>query len=601
MFRWAEHSTIPEYTHEMLHYRNAMVKEINFVFSDSYAKVTSDDSLHKEFEKFKDFREKTANRISSDAVRNKVWLDLMMDIFKASLDFTAADLYIKYFNIPNDAINADFYFFMKSAGSVYEQLIKDKAFRSAFEFLHFYKISDALLEFEHLLSKAIETKSDAGLLHLLDNITEGPYDKLLKDDNTRKKLEKSYDQAEQDKKVPEARKIAEVLNDSDRKKRIAALDAMMSSKHNEAIDKIKEIRDKSGFKPIVKEYYSVVLNNAKSSNSMEHYKIAFSYAVCGNLGGNGDKRYIQEPAGKLFEHYVSKLDASEADFYEADKYKDDCDPKLVQDTVALKMLELVHKNDHGKAKHIKKRFVVEFNPGEYKAEEKIRKFFRNLTETYGQYDIPKGEENLLTALDISELFNFHKSEIEGVHVLLCKFYLMHKLFAKAKKHYLPNNRELYDLIVKQVNSFIKIRDFDGAYGVLDVIPLAYGRKEKDERTKEVIQLIEGDDTSFKDLETAIILDDIYDLKHLSNSFFHLSFEQGLNGGNAGIQFLVDMKIPFGKKINCCGKISLANTIKKLIAVDKISAELLAKSYEKYSHPDIIDYIFYFFKKMFGAC
>jgi len=128
MFKWIERSNIPQYTHEMLHYRNAMAKEVNFAFSNQSENLESDKDLQEQFERFKDHREKTGNRIKKESERNNVWLDLLLDVFKSSVDFTAADLFLKYFNIPNEAINADFFFAMREANSVFDQLIRDEAF-----------------------------------------------------------------------------------------------------------------------------------------------------------------------------------------------------------------------------------------------------------------------------------------------------------------------------------------------------------------------------------------------------------------------------------------------------------------------------------------
>lgn len=601
MFVWSDRTSMPDYSHEMLHYRNAMVKEINFIFSDKYNKLTSNSQLQNEFEKFKDIREKTGNRITDESVRNKIWVDLLLELFKSSLDFTAADLYIKYFFIPNDTYHIDFYFHMKETGSPYNQLIKENAFKSAFGFLHFFQISDALLEFEHLLKTAIKEKNDRGLLYLLDHIIEIPYDKLLKDDETKKMLGKYYESAEKERKIVEARKIADVLKDPDKQKRTAALDAMINNNHRDAVEQLKSIRDKKSFKPTVKEFYLQAMQKGKQSKDMDEYRIAYAYAVHGQLSENGDKNLIQEPAGKLFEYCVTKPGASEVDFYEADKYRNDCNEKLVRDAVAIKMLELIQNIDGAKAKHVKKRFMVEFKDGDYKSIETIKKHLRTLTETYGVYDVPKGEETLLTALDIAELYEFSKSEIEAVKVLLCKFFLMHKKFDKAKKYYLHHNRELYELIVKQINSFIKANDFEGAYGIITAIPLRLDRADEEEVKKTINSIAGEEESSFKDLATAITLDDIYELRELSKLFYTRTFTYGLNGGADGIQFLVDLEKPFSKHMDACSKFGLTHMLKNLIATDKISADLLNQSYGKFTHPDIFDYFAYFFKKLFGRC
>ena len=601
MFVWAENVSFPEYTHEMVHYRNALVKEVNFAFSNRYEKVNTDKVLNEELERFKDFREKTGNRIQKDSERNKVWLDMLLEIFRSSLDFAAADLFLKYFNIPNEAIATDLYFIMQEPGSEFRQLIDNEAFNTAFEFLQFFPVSEMLVEYENLLKTAVQKDNSSAVLFLLDYINDTPYDRLLKDSETQKLLEKEYDRAEKRKRIVQAHRLADVLKDSDGKKRVAALEAMMHNNLKEAINYLKEIRTIAELKATIKEFYANAMKKGVKNMDVEEFKTAYAYALYGKLGKNGDMQYIQEPSGKLFEYYVTKTGATEVEYYEADRYRNDCSEKFVQDVVAKKMLELIQNNDRAMAKHLKKRFRVEFEPGEYKTEDEIKKFYHTLTETYGVYETPKGEENLLTALDIVELFGFPAEEIEEVKLLLCKFYLMNKIFDGAKKYFIAGNKELNELAVKQINTFISTRDLAGAYGVLEAIPVRFSRSDHVERKKDVKMLTSSDDIPLKDLETSIIFNDIYELKSLSKSFYRHAFIQGLNSGADGIQFLADLNIPFKKRMDACCKIRLTHAIKRLIVEDKISADILHRSYEKYVHPDILDYISYLFKRIFGAC
>ncbi len=482
MFTWVERLNLPEYTHEMIHYRNAMVKEVNFAFSDQYSKLQANKNLLEQFERFKDHREKTGNRIQKDSSRNRVWLDMLIDIFKSTFDFTAADLFIKYFNIPNEAVNTDFYFIMKEDNSVFHHLIKDESFNTAFQFLHFFPPSEALAEFQYLLKTAIDRDNEDAIYHLVDNILLEPFNNLLKDDETRNLLKKEYEIAEKEKRIAEARKIAQVLKDADLTKRVDALDAMVKNNYTDAINHLKGIANFSGFKPIVKEFFDNAIGKGEQTQDNEQYKIAFSYAIYGKLDDD-DKKYSEIPAGKLFEYYVTKPNASEVDYYEAEHYRDSCNESFVQNAVAKKMLELIHNNDRTHAKKLKNRYKIVFQTGGYKFEEDIKKYYRNLTETYGSFDVPKGEENLQTALDIAEFFNFHPEEIDNIKFLLCKFYIINKIFESAKKYYTEKNPELYELILKQLNSFIAMRDYGGAYGLFEAIPITISKKRSRGKTK----------------------------------------------------------------------------------------------------------------------
>ncbi len=373
MFKWVERSNIPNYSHEMLHYRNAMVKEINFAFSSQGKELETNKILQEQFERFKDHREKTGNRIQKNSERNIVWLELLLDVFKSSVDFTAADLFLKYFNIPDEAINEDFFSIMREANSVFDQLIQDEAFNTAFQFLNVFPPVEALTEFQHLLKTASEKENSKAILVLAENILLVPFDSLLRDEDTRKILKKEYDKAEKEEIVSDARKLAEILKDEDLLKRAKALEEMLKNNHNEAITQLKEIVGISEFQPLVEEFYGQVLDKGKQDGDVEQYKIAFSYAAYGKLNIK-DKQFTEEPAGCIFKYYLTQSRSGETDYYEAEQYRDSCDESLVQNTVAEKMLDLIKDNDRVFAKNLKNRFKVVFQPGEYKFEGEIKKY-----------------------------------------------------------------------------------------------------------------------------------------------------------------------------------------------------------------------------------
>jgi len=601
MYTWTERHSIPEHTHEMIHYRNAMVKELNFVLSDRYEKIKLDDSVREEFEHLKDLRGKTANRIQKEHERNKVWFDLIYEVLRESLDFKAAEYFIKYFNVPNEAIAVDFYFLMEKDNSIYQQLIKEQAFNSAFGFLRFFPPTDVLHEYTDLLKTSARVKNNSAFLFLIEHLNQEPYDKLLRDNETQSLLLEEYKKSEKEKRLVEARKIAELLKDEDRIHRVSAMEAMINKNRDTAIAHLKEIRNIDDFKSIIKEYYKYAMQDGMKNNDVELFKLAYAYASYGKLSEDGDKKYTQEPAGKLFEYYLTKHGATEAEYFEADKYVAHCSTRFVEDVVAKQMLSLINKNQSPQAKYLKDRFSVEFHPGDYKAEVEVKKFFQNLTETYGIHELPKGEENLLTALDIALLFNFRQKEIDEVNLLLSKFYLIHKKYDKAKKHFVQGNKEITELVVNQLSTLINARDYDGAYKLIQALPVKFTSETRYLKKREVKEITNTDEIVPDQLTKAIITDDIFELKLLPDKFIYQAFEYGFSSGQTGIQFLADLSIPFKKHIEACGKISLYNLIKKLIAEDRISAEILQRSYENYTHPDIFDYIIYILKKLLGLC
>ncbi len=146
-----------------------------------------------------------------------------------------------------------------------------------------------------------------------------------------------------------------------------------------------------------------------------------------------------------------------------------------------------------------------------------------------------------------------------------------------------------------------MKEYDGAYGLFKAIPIQFHRSDRENRRKDVKSLRSNEDVTLRQLGHALVLDDIYELKVLPNSYYRDAFVRGLNSGADGIQFLVELSAPLKKKIESCTKIRLSNAIKRFISSDRLSADILNRTYEKYVHPDILDFILYFFKRILGMC
>ncbi len=601
MYKWVERNTLPDYTHEMLHYRNAMVSEINFAFSDSFAKAKDDTTLQEKYENLKDFREKTANRIKRDSERAKIWLDMLLDLFRNTLDFTSADLFLKYFNIPNDAIFTDLYFIMKQPKSIYQGLVKEQALQSAFDFLQFFPQGEAIAEYGKLIHEAINHKNTEAFMSLAEHMPVTPFDRLLNDDEIVSLMKKEYERAETEKRIADAKKLSDILRDTDLINRIYALEAMMNKRSEDAINYIKAIKNTGNFKQVIKEYYSSAMKLGQENQNIDLYKTAYSYAYYGKLFSEGDRKFLEEPAGKLFSHFISKEPLTDNDMYEAEQYIDDCNQQTLQDGVAKKVLALINNNEKKRAKHLIARFKVEFVPGEYKAEGEIREYYDNLIQTSGTLDVPKGEENLMTAMDIAEIFKFANEDIDELKFMTCRFYLVNNLIEKAKKYYNEENRELRELVVKQLMTAISTKKFKEAYDIGDNMPIKMTREIRMSKIRDIKGLTQGEDPKPDNIAMAIVIDDLFGLKKLPRSFFAQTFEFGLNGGTAGVDLLVDLSTTFKRHINACHKVELSRKIKRLLVEDKASAEVLHNAYKKYSQPDIFDFIIYLLRKILGAC
>lgn len=599
MFQWTERSSIPDYNHEMIHYRNSMVKEINFAFSDRYSNDSKNDSVLDEFERLKDQREKTANRLKRENQTNKVWFDLFIDLFRSTNDFTSADLYLKYFIIPNEAIFADFYFYMSDPNSTFKTLLKNDSYKEAFGFLDFFPVSDRLAEYGEMLRGAVNYGIHEAVLFILEHIHLSPYDILRKDDEIINIIKKQYLDAERNRRIIEAKKLADLLGNSDRINRSRALEAMLDNNVTVALEHIKKIVEPIEFHYIIREFYSTAFKIAKETESMDQYKIAFNYAYYSKLGQE-DEKYLVEPASNLFEYNLSKLSATEMDYVEAEKYAQFCPDDHKMNILSKCILNFIKDNDRSKVNNLKDRFGIKFEPGSYSNEKEVRKYYQTLTETYGSYDIPKGEECLLTAKDLTEIFNFDKIEKDALRVKICRFYITNRLIDNAKKYFNAESKELKELVINQISTFINDKDFLSAYELSDSFEMKAGRNFKVDKVREIKNLT-TDENNNEDLAKAIVIDHIFELKKLPKSFYFQTFKYGLESGRPGIELLSNLSIPFNRHMNACGKVLLNKSIKSLIASDKMSADILKKAYKKNTKPDFFDFIIYFIRKILGAC
>ncbi|MCP4726239.1 MAG: hypothetical protein GY863_14440, partial [bacterium] len=179
--------------------------------------------------------------------------------------------------------------------------------------------------------------------------------------------------------------------------------------------------------------------------------------------------------------------------------------------------------------------------------------------------------------------------------------LINGLTGKAKKYYDEENRELRDLVVKQLMASISTKKFKEAYEIGDNLPIKLNREIRVARVRDIKGLTQGEDPKPDNIAMAIVIDDLFGLKKLPRSFFAQTFEFGLSSGTVGIDLLVDLSTTFKRHINACHKVELSRKIKRLLAEDKASAEVLYNAYKKYAKPDIFDFIIYLLRKILGAC
>jgi len=598
MFKWNEVQTLGGFTQEMTTYRNSMVREISFVFSENYAKLKEDRRIEDDYIKIKTVREKAGDRIIDPLKKSKVGLELLIEVFNQSLDFTSAEMFIKHFGLSIEDIGKDVYYEMKDEKSPYSKYISEEKYNIAFEFLRFFPLDDSLTELDLLIKLAIKNKNNEGIVFLIDKLGLSEYKKLIKDEELSKQVSDEFDRAVNEKRIDDGFMIVNVLNDTDKESRLRVITALTKNNYEDAIVNLREVKEKEKLHDVLKEYCEEEIRAGK--NDIEHYVRAFALAFHGGLTKGDKKYYVEHPSGILFKHYINSSVITEVEMLEIEKYMKTAKPVIVMNELASRLLALIQGNETFRAKELKERLNIKFKTGEYDIEKEVRDYFRQLTETKGMFELPKGEENLKTAYDVAKIFNFTEKEAFGVRKLLCKYYIINKKYDKAKKHFIPEDEEILEIMESQITRLINSKDFVNPYILKRALPIKFSREFKSAKKQDVKTIIKNQNISSIDLAKAIFVDDIFELKSIPQNIYDRTFGFALDSDALGIKLLVDLKDPFLNRMDSVKRIKIDKKIKELMSHDIPLAESFAKAYGDVLPPNICHWLIYIFRKIFGA-
>lgn len=598
MFVWREIQDIVGYTGEMIGLRNAMVREVNFIFSKRDKKVDSDPRVAREFEALKKGKERALDLVKDPIKVSKVQVGLLTEVLSA-LDFKSASLFVQYFGLPLEDVGRDIYHDMRQEKGIYGRLVKEGNISTAAEFLRFFPTGDALNEFEYMFALATETKNNAAVSTLVNLLVQAPFDRLVSDTDFRQLLAKEYDRAELERRIDDASRLIDLLQDPDREKRLKVVEGIVENNYEQAIAYLPGVQNKEAIREVVLEAYRAEMGRGETD--VEGLKRAFAFALHGGFEDGEYKRFLEQSANALFEHYVSRPLASESDLVEAERYQQYANPRVATNIFARLLLDLILKNEASVARTLKARFNVQFHPDLYDHVEKVHKTFRQFTETKGIFDLPKGEENLQAALDIATIFNLSDSEIQFVKNQLCKYYLINKKYHKAKEYYVSGKTDVLELIEEIIRKRLRANQFAAVFELLNAVPVTFDKNIRAQHNKELRKNLRENEAGmdFLDMARVIVENDVYALKVLPAHFYYRTIDYAFEYGERGIKVLVELRPILQKRMDGVMRVRLYKNIKQQAGKEKRLTGMVEFAYRDVLPPTFIDWIVYAVRRIFG--
>lgn len=599
MFIWREVQTRAGYSDEMIRYRNALVREINFVFSPRFNKIHEDERIAQEYDSLKKNHERLNEGIFDPITKAKVEHGMVLEAIAPVMDFKTAELFMRYFGITVEDVGKDIHYEMRQPDSIYQRLLNEKRWLEVSQFIKFFPAVDAADEFESMFKKISEEKNTDIFMVVIKELEQPPFDRLKRDEGIRKILEKECDRAINEMRLDQALEIVTILDDRERENLIKAAESLMKRQFEEGFKFLNKTVLKDRLQKLIVELHEEEMKRGEKDN--EGFRNAFFLALHGNLVTDDLRRYIEQPANKMIEHLIGNPAASDQDYKEAAKYAAYANPRTITNIIAKRCLDLITQNDTKEAEQLKTIFNPNFVSGMYDEEKNIKAKFAQLTETKGIHDIPKGEENLKMAYDIAVIFNFPKNELQQINELLCKFYIANKKFEKAAASFDQDNEAIMELIESEIEKRIQVGDYVNPYKMVYILKIKFSRKNRNRQEKTLRELLAkyGTDIDQNTMAKLIVRDDIYDLNIIPFSYYRELFSFGLGGGRGGADLLVELKDVMIRHMDTVMRIEL----QKMVSFyqqnnDPVGAKLLS-AYNQILPPSILDYLFYFILKIFG--
>jgi hypothetical protein len=596
MFLWRNIQTIVGFTEEMISYRSALVREINFMFSPEFQKIKEDDKISKIHQNNVNLRMLARDRIGDPVFRKQVEIRLLEEVLNPNPDFNSADLLIQYLGISIDDYGNSIYYFLKEKDTIYTRLINDKKFDRAFDFLKYFPEGKTLSEIKILIQKASESGSYESFSFLVKKLLTKPYRMLENDKDLIELLKIEFDKAEDDKRIEDGELINKFIGDDERRNRIKAMQALLERDCNKAVMYLEKVEYKERLINAVIDCYWKEINDAEKD--IEYLKNAFDIAYYGGLTESEYKKYLEHPANKLFEYHLKKPLTTEENYGEALIYVEYAEPREARNILARKCISLIEEDKAFLADKLKKLYNIQFISKGYDEEERVMETFERFTQTKGIYEIPKGEKNLLTALDIALIFDFEKEEINKINSLLCKFYITEGEFQKASMYFVQGDKGVLDLITNEISDLIRKKDFGRVYELLKNIDVNFSRDVVLRKRVELFDMLNIKDITPDILAKMIVIEDVFRLNILPNNIYNNLFNYCIEQQYSGAKFLIDLRIPIHKKGNSLKKIHIYKIINNLKKRDQALAESLFNAYKDMLPPNFFDWIIYVFKLLF---
>lgn len=594
MYIWREVQGYPGFTDLMVLYRNVLVHEINFVLSPRFANINESQKAARDYEAIKNNRILIQKQIIENAKRNQVELSLIEEPLRFTQDTATAEIFLKYFQLSMETIGRDIYYAMRQPGSPYLKVIEKKEFSKAIEFFKFFPKEDADNEFVSLFTTASKQEVNKTLYFFLELFHEERYKALLKHDDMKKALESEYERAESEKRLDDAGKIAELMDDKELHFRLKTLEALLSNDAITAINYLQKIKNKERIRnSLIDAYWYEVHEGAKD---IQHFRNAFGYALHGGLNEGEYKEYIQHQAIEIVEYLFSHEDLQENSLAEVETYIPYIPPRTFRNMCTGLFLQFIRENQMDKARSLKHRFKVTFGRGEYDEENKVLEYFMHLTETRGQFDLPKGEENLKTAIEVGELFELNKKELDEVAFLLFKHYVTKKHYAQARKFYVPGRKELLEFIENECQKLISKKQSRDALILVQKLNIQFPDAYIREQRAYLKELVNNQALSKDDFVRAVITEQMYDLNVIPDYIYQQFIKDCFQSPHIGTQLMVDLSQALIPRFSSCLRIRLHEHIQEMHVGNAQLAEELQKAFKPILPPTILDYFFCFLLK-----
>ena len=596
MFVWRDIQTLVGFNGEMISYRNSLVKEVNFIFSPEFQKIKEDETIANIHQTNVTLRKSARDKIKDPQKKARVEIRLVEEALTPEPDFRAADLLIKYLDISIEDYGRDIFFDLRKKDTIYTRLLNADNYQKVFKFLEYFPEDEARSELKFLLRKSAESASYEGFLYLVKKLFVSPYNKLIKDEELREFLSEEFDKAESDKRTGAAEFINKFLRDDERGNRLKAMKALLERDCKKAVLYLEKIEHKSKLRDIIINCYWEEYKD--EDKKIEKYLNAFNLAYYGGLEKEEGKNFVEHPASKLLEFYIEKPLNNASELKEAVLYAEYAAPREVRNILARRFISLVENNQVLLAVKLKKLFNVKFTPDEYDEEEKVINVFEGLIATKGIYGIPKGEENLLAALDFALVFDFGKKDIDNINCLLCKFYISDGDFEKAAIYYIADDKSIADLIENEIDEFLRAENYTKIYNLIRSLCVSFSIETIHNRQLELTAMLGEVSFSPDNIVKMIVIEDVFKLNILPKYIYSKLLNYCIENEQAGAQILTDLRIPLHNKIDSIMKIRIYRFINRLIEKDGPVSEAVSASYKDLLPPSIFDWIMYLFNVLF---